>query len=80
MLSTDNIYGSWLQSGEIDIMEYLSHDPANVLVTLHFGNLWSNNQYISRTFTLTEGGFNDAFHTFAMEWSDNEIKWYVNGY
>jgi beta-glucanase (GH16 family) len=80
MLPTDNIYGVWPQSGEIDIMEYLGHEPANVLGTLHFGNVWPNNQYISKTFTLTEGGFNDDFHTFALEWSSNEIKWFVDGY
>jgi beta-glucanase (GH16 family) len=80
MLPTDNVYGTWPQSGEIDIMEYLGQDPAIVLGTLHFGNLWPNNKYISKTFTLTEGGFNDGFHTFALEWSDNDIKWFVDGY
>ncbi len=80
MLPTDNVYGGWPQSGEIDIMEYLGHEPAKVLGTLHYGNAFPNNQNTGKTFTLTEGGFNDAFHTFALEWSDNEIKWFVDGY
>lgn len=80
MLPTDNVYGVWPQSGEIDIMEYLGHEPANVLGTLHFGNPWPNNSNTSKTFTLSQGRFNEDFHTFALEWSENDIKWYVDGY
>jgi beta-glucanase (GH16 family) len=80
MMPTDNVYGGWPQSGEIDVMEYLGHERATTHGTLHFGNPWPNNANATKSFTLTEGGFNDGFHTFALEWSDNDIKWFVDGY
>lgn len=38
MLPSDNVYGDWPQSGELDIMEYLGHEPNTVHGTLHYGN------------------------------------------
>ena len=35
MLSTNEVYGTWAASGEIDIMEYLGHQPDEVLGTIH---------------------------------------------
>jgi beta-glucanase (GH16 family) len=80
MMPTDNVYGNWPQSGEIDIMEYLGHERATTHGTLHFGNPSPNNANTTKSFTLTEGGFDDGFHTFALEWSENDIKWFVDGY
>jgi len=37
MLPTDNVYGGWAGSGEIDIMELVGHKPAEVFGTLHHG-------------------------------------------
>ena len=35
MLPTDNAYGGWPNSGEIDIMEHVGYDQNNVHFTLH---------------------------------------------
>jgi beta-glucanase (GH16 family) len=35
MLPTDNAYGGWPNSGEIDIMEHVGYDLNNVHFTLH---------------------------------------------
>lgn len=80
MMPTDNVYGIWPQSGEIDIMEYLGHEPNTVHGTLHFGQPWPNNSSTSSSFVTQGPGFNEDFHIYALEWSENSIKWYVDGY
>lgn len=35
MLSTDEKYGGWSASGEIDIMELLGHEPNQIMGTIH---------------------------------------------
>lgn len=79
MLPTDEVYGIWAASGEIDILEYLGHQPAEVFGTLHFGGTYPQNQSSSNLFTLTSGTFNAAFHDFAFEWEPCEMRWYVDG-
>lgn len=77
MLPTNSPYGNWPMSGEIDIMEYVGHQPSQVFGTLHYGN--PNQIYSSTTTTLASGTFHDDFHTFAIEWEPNRIRWLVDG-
>jgi hypothetical protein len=79
MLSTDEAYGGWPQSGEIDIMEFTASRPDNVYGTMHYGPLYPNNQYQGKEYYLLEGLFPDDFHEFAVEWEPNEIRWFVDG-
>jgi len=78
MLPTDNFYGGWAASGEIDIMELLGHEPAKVYGTIHFGGVWPDNQNSSENYTLPKGDFSDDFHIFAIEWDSEGISWYVD--
>lgn len=79
MLPTDNVYGAWAASGEIDILEYLGHDPDRVFGTIHYGGTYPANQFSSSGFTLGAGTFHDAFHVFALEWDECSLRWYVDG-
>lgn len=78
MLPTDNVYGSWAASGEIDIMELVGHEPATVHGTLHYGGEWPANQSSGDSYTLESGVFQDSFHTFALEWEDGVMRWFVD--
>ena len=80
MLSTDEPYGGWPQSGEIDIMEILGQEPDLLHGTIHYGPAWPNNQSSTATYRLLNGIFNDDFHEFAIEWDVNEIRWYIDDY
>lgn len=80
MLSTDEVYGSWPQSGEIDIMEMVGRESNRAYGTMHYGDPYPNNQSQGNNFTLNSGIFNDAFHTFAIEWEPGVIRWYVDDY
>jgi len=77
MLPTDWEYGGWPNSGEIDIMELIGHEPASVYGTLHYGR---PHTYTGDHYDLAGGEtFADGYHVFALEWEPGEIRWYVDG-
>ncbi len=79
MLPTSEAYGGWPYSGEIDIMELLGHEPNKSYATLHAeGTAPGLSIYSSSNYVLSTGTFADAFHTFAIEWSPVEIKFYID--
>src|SRR5690606_3638483 len=86
MLPTDTIYGSWPHSGEIDIFE--SFQPGEdgpqptgganeIHGTLHYGYSWPLNQNSGASYTPPANIW-DEFHTYAVEWEEGEIRWYVD--
>lgn len=78
MLPTDNFYGGWPQSGELDIMEFVAATPDHVLGTLHYGDPYPNNKFQGANYYLNSGNFPDAFHDFAIEWEPGVIRWFVD--
>lgn len=79
MLPSDNVYGGWPKSGEIDIMELVGHEPETIHGTVHYGPDWPDNEHTGGTYSLSEGTFSDDFHTFSIEWEPNRIRWFVDG-
>lgn len=79
MLSTNEPFGGWPKSGEIDIMEFISAKPDHVFGTIHYGDAYPKNKFQGNDFFLYDGSkFSDAFHEFAIEWVPGEIRWYVD--
>ena len=78
MMPTDNNYGTWAASGEIDIMEALGHEPDRVYGTLHYGSEWPDNTMSGDTLFF-ENSTIAEYHEYAIEWEKNEIRWYVDG-
>jgi len=79
MLPTDENYGGWASSGEIDIMEYLGQDTSTVHGTIHYGGQWPDNQYRGTNYVTDDTAFHKKFHTFALEWEEGKLRWYVDG-
>lgn len=92
MLPTDWVYGGWAASGEIDIMEAVNLKTpstetgaakgeleSRVFGTLHYGKPWPDNEHTGQA-THLPGNSNpaDDFHTYAIEWEEGEIRWYVD--
>ncbi|MEM7800429.1 MAG: glycoside hydrolase family 16 protein, partial [Chloroflexota bacterium] len=72
-------YGGWPDSGEIDIMELVGHQPGRVHGTLHYGTL-GDHIFTGKHFDLPDGEkFIDDFHVFATEWEEGEMRWYIDG-
>ncbi|MFC1568874.1 family 16 glycosylhydrolase [bacterium] len=78
MMPTENMYGGWAASGEIDIMEFLGHELNKVYGTLHYGGSYPQNVYTGDNFVLPQGTFHEDFHVFAIEWDTTSISWFVD--
>jgi len=78
MLGNDIDQVSWPQCGEIDIMENIGREPAIVHGTVH-GPGYSGANGVGGPTNLSEGRFADDFHLYAVEWEENEIRWYLDG-
>lgn len=88
MLPTDYEYGGWPKSGEIDILETVNLGVVNesdgntesyIHGTLHYGEDWPNNVSSGKAY-MPPSNPKDDFHTYAIEWQEGEIRWYMDGY
>ncbi len=78
LMPRDSVYGTWANSGEIDIMEARGRLPWEVSSALHFGGQWPDNRYTSKTYTFTDGKTIADEHLYAVEWDETEMRFYVN--
>ena len=70
MLGSNFDQVGWPASGEVDIMEHLGNNPGEILGTVHWDNAGSNASF-NETTTI-EDVFSE-FHTYTLEWRDDEI-------
>jgi beta-glucanase (GH16 family) len=77
MLGNDFGQVDWPFCGEIDIMENIGLEPSTVHGTIH-GPGYSDSG-LTGSYTLSGSQrFADAFHVFAVEWEQREIRFYVD--
>lgn len=68
----------WPACGEMDIMENVGTEPSRVHGSLH-GPGYSGSNPLTGVFTLARNErFSDGFHTFAIEWEPDTIRFYVD--
>lgn len=79
MLPSEEQYGGWAASGEIDILEVFGNDSFTVHGTVHFGGESPRNTSAGGSYSIRLRDFSRAFHDFAIEWVPGEIRWYVDG-
>jgi beta-glucanase (GH16 family) len=82
MLGMESDYGGWPHCGEIDIMENIGKvaDQPICHGTIH-GPGYSGDRGLTSVYTLPNGEkFKEAYHLFAVEWTVNKIKFYVDGH
>lgn len=89
LLPTDAVYGGWPRSGEIDILEAVNlkvEDDEGVAEnriygTLHYGQSYPDNDHSGKSYSLANAANPaDDFHTYAIEWQEGEIRWYMDDY
>ena len=80
MLSSNLEYGPWPRSGEIDIMEWVGNKPKEVIGTIHFGNDFASRVFTTVALRQKLSDFSDDFHDYAVEWTNEKITWYLDGY
>jgi beta-glucanase (GH16 family) len=67
----------WPACGEIDILEYIGKEPDRIHATVHAPGYSGGNGVTSSLATSAESLKND-FHGYAIEWDENEIRWYFD--
>jgi beta-glucanase (GH16 family) len=67
----------WPDCGEIDIMEYIGREPDLILGTIH-GPGYSGALGLSH-WNRQDYDIADDFHTYAVEWDEDQITWFYDG-
>ncbi|MCS7337881.1 MAG: family 16 glycosylhydrolase [Verrucomicrobiae bacterium] len=79
MLGTNITSVGWPSCGEIDVMEAKGSWTNTVQGTIHYADSAGNHTYQTKIHTFpnpTDSITN--FHTYAVEWTSNQIKWLVD--
>ncbi len=77
MLPTENTYGGWPKSGEIDIMEHRGFTSDSIFGTIHtesYNGMTANQ--IGGSIYLPSA--ENQFHVYSIKWTENAIHWYVD--
>lgn len=78
MMPTDNEYGGWPRSGEMDIMEYVGMNQSNLYYTAHYEGTNGTGHQSSGIQTTYSQPYN-KFITFTFIWSPTKLEWYADG-
>ena len=86
MMPSEDVYGDWPLSGEIDIMEAINLGAVcdsctggrenRIHGTIHFGARPPGNVHKGAFTAMSDS--EDGFHTYAAEWSKDRITWFVD--
>ncbi|MBC7390561.1 MAG: family 16 glycosylhydrolase [Opitutaceae bacterium] len=78
MMSTDESYGTWPKSGEIDIMESVGFDPNKIFMTIHteaynhvIGTEKGSNKLLTDVY--------DTYHIYSIEWFPDRVDFLIDG-
>jgi beta-glucanase (GH16 family) len=80
MLASKQFYGDayWPDNGEIDIMEHVGFDPDVVHASTHT-KAYHHSIGTQKTATTRVPGARTVFHTYALEWTPQQIRVFVDG-
>lgn len=79
LVPTDGVYGPWPQSGEIDMIENRGQNECELESTIHFGSSRSNRKKIGTSMIEFPFDFSQDFHIFGFEWTNQSMKWLLDG-
>lgn len=77
MLPTDDKYGDWPNCGEIDIMEHVGYEPDSIYATVHTG-AYNHTIGTQKGKSIFQNDVAENFHIYALEWSEDDIKIYLD--
>ena len=77
MLGQDIDEAGWPRCGEIDVMEILGHDPAELHATVHGpGYCGAAGVHAAHR---APASLADGFHVYSVAWEPGGIRWYLDG-
>lgn len=73
LLPTDQVYGGWPRSGEIDIMENFGQN-SHMSSTIHYQTSGNYHQYNEQSYAVEH----DQYHVFSAVWQEDRIDFYID--
>ena len=77
MLPSENTYGHWPSSGEIDIMEHVGYVPDTIYGTVHT-KAYNHNIGTQKGGMLAVGDSESDFHVYSIEWTSEKIDFLID--
>ncbi|MFV0291219.1 MAG: family 16 glycosylhydrolase [Mangrovibacterium sp.] len=71
-------FTAWPADGEIDIMEEVGYDPNRIHSSIHT-TAYNHKDGTQRTATKMVSGAEGSFHVYAVEWTEDYVKGFVDG-
>ena len=77
MLGDNLSQKGWPAAGEIDIMEFIGREPDHIYATVHAPG-YSGGSGVGSSLTVSADSLRNDFRVYAIEWEENEIRWYLD--
>ncbi|KAG8468601.1 hypothetical protein KFE25_013684 [Diacronema lutheri] len=77
MLPTDQVYGTWPRSGEIDLMEHVGFAEGEVRSSIHTERFNHRDKTHKVGITLRKSA-HAKFHTYALDWTPTRLALFVD--
>jgi beta-glucanase (GH16 family) len=78
MMPSDNRYGGWPKSGEIDIMEHVGYDSILVHGTVHT-EAYNHMIGTHKNNSVKGDDYETEFHVYSIEWTAEKIDFFIDG-
>jgi len=79
LMPTENVYGKWAASGEMDIMELKGRFPNQFSSAIHYGGVHPDNKYEIWYTQFPDGLDFTQWHIYGVEWAPGSIKFLIDG-
>jgi beta-glucanase (GH16 family) len=67
----------WPGGGEIDTLEFIGREPDHIYATVHAPG-YSGGKGVGSNLVVSADSLRNDFHVYAIEWEENEIRWYFD--
>ncbi|MBO4332590.1 MAG: glycoside hydrolase family 16 protein [Paludibacteraceae bacterium] len=78
MLASEEKYGGWPNSGELDIMENVGFDPNKIHCNIHT-EAYNHKNNTNKGNTVSTSNPNENWHVYSMEWDAEKVIFFLDG-
>lgn len=78
MLGENMATKGWPTAGEIDILEFIGREPDRIYATVHAPGYSGGKGVGANLVVPSPDSLRNDFHVYAIEWEENEIRWYFD--